>query len=184
MHGSEWCQNSDFYISWIHMAGIHQAETPTQQMLLFSSKLMTFWPFADIILNLYDTNILGISNGMACTNLNIKNWGVKHLIFSLSFAQFLSVRASILHNTGRWTQNCFSILMTNTQKCPEKKLFKCRREFSFFSRIFVWFTSALKKYFYEHLGMMVNKIPKKCVCILLYCVKLKLCKREPNPFNK
>ena len=38
------------------MAGIHQEETPIEQMLLFSSKLMTLWPSGDIILNPIDTN--------------------------------------------------------------------------------------------------------------------------------
>ena len=41
------------------MASIYQEETPIEKMLLFSSKLMTLWPSGDIILNLYDTNILG-----------------------------------------------------------------------------------------------------------------------------
>ena len=41
------------------MAVIPQEETPIDKMLLFSSKLMTLWPSGDIILNPYDTNILG-----------------------------------------------------------------------------------------------------------------------------
>ena len=80
--------------------------------------------------------------------------------FLLSFQQFLSVGAAILHQVAQCTWNFPIFLLTNLQKCLENIIFSRRIEPSVFPEISFWFTLQLKMYFFKHFQRLVNKIQK------------------------